>query len=260
MSAKVFPGTRCLPGVAYRALLAGRCPDPLGAPRPETRARTCPGPGIGLSTMWPNQTGKGFEDWRWCGTWNAMSISRRLEELFAKLDGFFDQAKLIYGDALTCHAGCDDCCKRRFSVTLIEAIALADAIEQLPIELRREIRDRALRDDTACPLLGTNGRCAAYEARPTICRTHGLPIRFPAENKRSLPMIDACPKNFTGMNLQDVDPKGVLDQATASTILAALDAAYADMAGTERGQRVEIVDLCREVCPDEPIADETGGA
>lgn len=181
-----------------------------------------------------------------------MVLRPRLDELFAKLDGFFHQAKLVYGDAITCRAGCDDCCKRRFSITLIEAAALAEALEQLPGETRARILERALRDEPACPLLGTNGQCETYAARPTICRTHGLPIRFPAEaNRRSLPIIDACPKNFVGMNLQNVDTKGVLDQATASTILAALDAAYADMAGIPRGERVEIVDLCRDVCADE---------
>jgi hypothetical protein len=45
----------------------------------------------------------------------------------------------------------------------------------------------------------------------------------------------------------------VLDQATASTILAAIDAAYADMVGMNRGERIAIVELCQDACPDEPI-------
>lgn len=176
-----------------------------------------------------------------------MNPFQRLDELYAKLDTFFARAEKHYGAAITCKVGCDDCCKRRFSVTSIEAAVLLEALDALPSDVRETIRKRACRDEPACPLLDENGQCAVYGARPSICRTHGLPIRFPAETGvRSLPMIDACPKNFVGMDLATIDGQGVLDQNTASTILAALDAAYADMAGISRGERVEIVDLCQE--------------
>jgi hypothetical protein len=190
----------------------------------------------------------------------GMSPLERLGELFTKLDVFFSQAKLHHGPAITCRAGCDDCCRRRFSVTSIEAAALLEAIDRLPLETRRVIQERASREEPACPLLAEDGHCEVYAERPAICRTHGLPIRFPPEpGVRSLPMIDACPKNFVGRDLTSLDGKGVLDQATASTILAALDAAYADTVGIPRGERVAIVELCREACPDEP-AEDAGSA
>lgn len=184
-----------------------------------------------------------------------MTPPQRLGELFAKLDAFFAQAEQHHGPAITCKAGCDDCCRRRFSVTSVEAAVLLEAIDQLPIETRHAIRDRASRDESACPLLAENGQCEVYAARPAICRTHGLPIRFPAEpGVRSLPMIDACPKNFVGIDITTLDSKSVLDQKTASTILAAIDAAYADMVGCPRGERIEIRDICQEACPDDAIA------
>ena len=175
-----------------------------------------------------------------------MTPLQRLDGLFAKLDAFFTRTKQHVGPAITCHAGCDDCCKRRFSITSVEAAKLSDAIDRLPVEIRQTLRKRAWQENSACPLLDENGQCAAYEARPTICRTHGLPIRFPAEKGiRALPMIDACPKNFGGMNLETLDTRDILDQSTASTILAAIDAAYADYVDITRGERVTIVDLCR---------------
>lgn len=181
-----------------------------------------------------------------------MNPVKRLGELYAKLDTFFDQAKRNYGPAITCKAGCDDCCKRRFSVTSVEAALMVDAMNALPLDIRRSLQERAFRNDSACPLLGDNGQCVVYMARPAICRTHGLPIRFPVEpGVRSLPMIDTCPKNFTGVDVATLDRSGVLDQTTASTILAAIDAAYADAAGIPRGERVALVDLCQDACPDE---------
>ncbi|MDI1475170.1 YkgJ family cysteine cluster protein [Polyangium sp. y55x31] len=174
------------------------------------------------------------------------SPSERLHELFLKLDSFFARAVSRSGEAITCAAGCDDCCRRRFSVTTIEAAAVQEALDRLPAEERQRVAARAAdAAGTACPALGEDGRCAVYEARPTICRTHGLPIRF-TERKggRSLPVVDACPKNFVGQDLASLDPSTVLDQATLSTVLAALDAAYADAAGLPRGQRIEMTTLC----------------
>lgn len=183
-----------------------------------------------------------------------MNPLQRLGELYAKFDAFFAQAKQYHGPAITCQAGCDDCCKRRFSVTSVEAALLLGAIDALPLEIRRAVQQRAFRDEPACPLLEENGECAVYAVRPAICRTHGLPIRFPAESGvRSLPMIDACPKNFKSVDTTTLDRSSVLDQATASTILAGIDAAYADALGIARGERVALVDLCQDACPDEPF-------
>ena len=56
-------------------------------------------------------------------------------------------------------------------------------------------------------------------------------------------MLDACPKNFVGQDLAAVNAASVMDQATLSTILGALDAADADEAGRERGERLAIAAL-----------------
>ena len=179
----------------------------------------------------------------------------RLVELFAKVEAFFDQAKLRHGDALTCHAGCDDCCQKQFSVTSLEAAIVQEALDAMPDSKRRILHERSLRQGPTepCPALGESGLCEIYEARPLICRTHGLPIRFVEENenegKRSLPVVasfvDACPKNFKGQDLGALNPRDVLDQKTLSTVLGGLDAAFADSVGLRRGGRFEMVELCR---------------
>jgi hypothetical protein len=177
-----------------------------------------------------------------------MTPRDRLRELFSKVDTFFAATKQKHGAAITCHAGCDDCCKRRFSVTMLEADAIRQALSELSDDDKETLAKRASHlEGTDCPALGDDGRCAVYAARPMICRTHGLPIRFTeARNGRSLPIVDACPKNFSGLDLAGIEPKSVLDQATLSTVLLALDAAYADECGFSRGGRVEMTALCRE--------------
>ncbi|AKT40222.1 YkgJ family cysteine cluster protein [Chondromyces crocatus] len=169
----------------------------------------------------------------------------RLGELFAKVDGFFDRAARLHGPQITCQAGCDDCCRRRFTVTSLEASALAEAAASLPASRRAELAARALGGDPGvCPALDEGGQCAVYEARPLICRTHGLPLRFtPPKGTRALPVLDACPRNFTGQALDSLEPSTILDQTTLSTILGALDAAHADAEGRPRGERVAIADV-----------------
>jgi uncharacterized protein len=177
----------------------------------------------------------------------APTARERLAELYVKVDSFFQRAAARFsgpGD-ITCHAGCDDCCRRRFTVTAIEAEVIAEGLASLPAEVRELLAARSTRGDPAvCPALEADGRCAIYPYRPVICRTHGLPIRFaPPPPARSLPIVDACPRNFAGRDLGALPAEVVLDQTTVSTILGALDAARAAEAGQSGRPRVSIAAL-----------------
>lgn len=165
----------------------------------------------------------------------------RLRELFAKVDAFFARASARHGARMACRTGCSDCCRRRFSVTSIEADALREAVAALPEADRSALAARTQAGDPGvCPALDREGRCVVYAARPLICRTHGLPIRFAPPGGRALPVVDACPKNFVGEDLPSIEASSILDQTTLSTVLAALDMAHADASGRPRGERVAI--------------------
>ena len=174
-----------------------------------------------------------------------VTIRARLDALFAKLDAFFAAAHAREGEAITCRAGCADCCRRCFTVTGLEAEVIREGLTALPSARREELAQRARTGDSeVCAALDPDGRCAIYAHRPVICRTHGLPIRFTTEhNGRSLPVVDACPKNFTGQDLAAVSPASVMDQTTLSTILGALDTAHATETSRPRGERVAIAEL-----------------
>jgi Fe-S-cluster containining protein len=113
-------------------------------------------------------------------------------------------------------------------------------LDTLDAAEREALRARARSGDPSrCAALGDDGRCGVYAARPIICRTHGLALRF-RDDRRHLPMLDACPKNYTDVDLASLDPATVLDQTTLSTVVAALDALHADAMGRARGARVEL--------------------
>lgn len=140
---------------------------------------------------------------------------------------------------MRCGAGCDDCCRARFTVTGVEAAVLRAVLEGLEGAARARLRERAIAGDPErCPALEDDGRCAVYEARPLVCRSHGLPIRLGV--RRGLPVIDACFKNFTEAGAASVDADCVLDQTTLSTLLHAVDRAHAEETGRAAGERLSL--------------------
>ncbi len=168
----------------------------------------------------------------------------RLVELYAKVDAFFARvAERFPGPGgVTCHAGCDACCRRRFTITAIEAEVVAEGLATLPAAEVDALAARAASGDPGvCPALGEGGRCGIYAFRPVVCRSHGLPIRF--ASPRALPVLDACPKNFEAHDLGALPADVVLDQTTLSTVLGALDAARAAEAGRPPGARVPLADV-----------------
>ncbi len=176
-----------------------------------------------------------------------MSPEERLPDLWSKVDAFFARVGERYPDALACAEGCADCCHRELTITPIEAVRITELLHGMPAATRAELASRAERGEP-CAALDEQGRCAVYAARPLVCRSHGVPLRFvepDAAGKRALPMLDVCPKNFIGHDLAQVDATCVLDQRTLSVMLGALDALFARAAGEPEGRRVALRDVLR---------------
>jgi Fe-S-cluster containining protein len=124
-----------------------------------------------------------------------------LENLRARADESFRQVAQAHPQAVACVAGCDDCCHALFDLSLLEALSLALAFQELPRQERREILRRGEKavqifDKAAalalaaqgeerlrvlslarvpCPLL-SGGRCLLYRDRPLTCRLYGVPV------------------------------------------------------------------------------------
>lgn len=157
----------------------------------------------------------------------------RLGELTAKVDGFFARVKDRHGADMQCDSGCSDCCHVRLTITGVEAAALEALVAAWPADRRRALADTGPVD--RCAALDPAGRCKVYDARPLVCRSHGVPVRI---KRRGLPVVEACDRNFRAVT---ADPDCVLDQATLSATLFALDRAEG------HGDRVELAALLAQL-------------
>jgi hypothetical protein len=178
------------------------------------------------------------------------SLLGRLSALFAKVDAFAARVQAAHGDQMACRPGCDGCCRARLSVTPLEAEAIRALLAKLHEPARASLRARAQAilagpdapaSEVRCVALDEDGRCAIYEARPLVCRSHGVPIR--TRDPRGLPVVSACALNFVARGPAAVPAADVLDQETLSTVLFALDAALAQARGGRPGARVDLVTL-----------------
>ncbi len=102
-------------------------------------------------------------------------------------------------------------------------------------QLKHHLSSRAEGD--VCPLLLDDG-CMLYDARPIICRTHGLPILTVNENERH---IDVCPLNCKGMD--HLPGEAVLDLERLNTMLAAVNALYLREFGIKLPERIPLASI-----------------
>lgn len=89
-----------------------------------------------------------------------------------------------------CRNGCDSCCMN-FSVLPIEFFSILDAIKNNPPQLNSDNTDKCL--------FLVNHACQIYEHRPSICRSHGLPI-LNMDSEGENWELSYCPLNFTNVD------------------------------------------------------------
>jgi len=124
-------------------------------------------------------------------TKSTRHLIRQYYHLQEKIDRESERLLHNHGSIISCKPGCSSCCKLS-SVLAIEAIILQRAFYALSKQLQEQIKANI--SDEFCPLL-VNNRCALYQHRPLICRTHGLPIGYIDEEVHAIE-ISACDLNF----------------------------------------------------------------
>jgi Fe-S-cluster containining protein len=114
-------------------------------------------------------------------------FERRLQELYSEMDAAY--GAVASGHGFRCTGCSDNCCLTRFHHhTLAELALLQTAFSHLPKAVQKAAAGRAravlARYDSAekaeesprvmCPV-NLEQRCLIYDARPMICRMHGVP-------------------------------------------------------------------------------------
>jgi hypothetical protein len=151
----------------------------------------------------------------------------------ARVDAAVADAATRAGDALVCARGCHACCAPGLSVLPVEAERIARHLESRTV-IAGPQTDR-------CTFLDAAGACQIYEARPLLCRTHGLALRTSSAPARGLKVIDdisVCTLNYT---TRSPTPAETLDADRILALLVTVDRRFRIHAGLpDDGSRVSL--------------------
>lgn len=151
-------------------------------------------------------------------------------ELLQEVDDWFAACIKMYPENVNCKAGCSDCCRGLFDITVLDAMYLKQGFEKLEFSVRIALQKQAKarlshcssinqnfkepwflnqlsdseqdelmpeNDMTPCLLLSDNKECLVYQYRPMTCRLHGIPL-FDIDGE---PFSDEhCSLNFKDVN------------------------------------------------------------
>ena len=100
---------------------------------------------------------------------------------------------------INCGPGCADCCRDDLTVFEIEALRIRE-------EFGPVLQSAKPAPDGRCAFLDKEDRCRIYTARPYVCRTQGLPLRWMEEVRGTwVEFRDICPINDKGAAVESLD-------------------------------------------------------
>jgi Fe-S-cluster containining protein len=181
---------------------------------------------------------------------------------------------------LSCRRGCAGCCHVELTVCEVEAAAIRAQLDALDGKTREALRARAASpngngngngngddegddegdedgdgDAPRCVMLGDDDACAIYAARPLVCRSQGLPLRYPAElipaeslrARSGSGAVTWCPLNFREAASRPPAAADVLDAERVDQALALINRRYAERTGTDPLARTALRALARQL-------------
>ncbi|MBN1982247.1 MAG: YkgJ family cysteine cluster protein [Chitinivibrionales bacterium] len=145
-------------------------------------------------------------------------VVENYHRLCAYCDSFTEKTVRKFGNAIACRKGCGHCCILQ-SVVALEALLICRYRDVHPARIKRRGK-RGATAPPSCVFLRRNS-CTIYPVRPIICRTHGLPSRYPSTDRR-----ETCKRNFPGINLASIDATDCIDLESITDNLLRLNLAF----------------------------------
>jgi len=179
-------------------------------------------------------------------------LLRELRQLFRDMDHAYGELAGAYG--FSCDGCPQTCCTSVFRHhTILEFELLRRGIDAIPEETRAGIHTRAKAvgplhaagENAPCPLY-VEGRCAAYDVRPMICRLHGLPheLRHPLRGR----ITGSGCHRFNALSPSE-EPKRYLDRTGLYQRFAQLERRARILLETDKAADRTIADMLREMAP-----------
>lgn len=173
--------------------------------------------------------------------------------LVAKVDAFEREVRARRDAAMQCRSGCSACCNVELTVCEVEAARVREGLAALDDDARARLSERAAATpEGRCVMLEADGCCAIYDARPLVCRTQGLPLRYPdgiipagavmGRARGAGGELTWCPLNFEHEAPRAED---VLDAERVDAMLALSNREHVARAGGDPTRRVALRELAR---------------
>lgn len=121
-----------------------------------------------------------------------------LEKLYWDVDRRTARLETVHAERLNCRRGCSACCID--DITVFEAEA-ENIRRKYPDFLKNDLPHEVGK----CAFLNEEGACRIYDARPYVCRTQGLPLRWLEEIEDEIyELRDICPLNEAGKAIEEL--------------------------------------------------------
>lgn len=160
-------------------------------------------------------------------------------QLRARVDRFVASVSARYSEQINCKPGCSSCCVGGLTIVMVEAAILGEALGIHPERIFLQAGQPPLQEEGPCALLDDTGRCRAYAARPLICRTQGMPLKYP-----DLDGVSICELNFVD---QEPHSSAVFNTEHLETALFAANLAFCRQVDLHPTSRVAIDRLAQLV-------------
>jgi Fe-S-cluster containining protein len=156
-------------------------------------------------------------------------------QLKDQIDRWVSATTALLGKHVVCRRKCDACCQKQFSVSAVEAYAIAGNFRTLPAEVQIDVR----RPKESCAFL-LDGECSIYPDRPVICRTYGLPAMLPPDQGSG---VHWCELNFTETESDfELPADTILGLEALNIKLAAINRLFLEETGLDR-VRIEMREI-----------------